>query len=258
MVKTHCTSGAWKASVSDICGNFAPRARFYNFFRGSMSARTAATLSIPAIILAVCCFLGAAAKETVATARGENDDLIVTMTLHIDPAEFKDLVDSDLGGHFVVAQVKVEPKYGKTVTVTRDDFLLADTDHNDKSRPFAANQVVGPSLIIQRGPSDNNDDKKKDTAKGKNRPKPTITGPIMTSPGVTINPPLDPAKARSHEDGAAKDTPLEKALDEKMLPEGATDKPVEGLLIFALEKVKMKDMQLTYGGRDNRIVLKFK
>ena len=45
---------------------------------------------------------------------------------------------------------------------------------------------------------------------------------------------------------------------DKVLPEGATDKPAEGLLFFALEKVKMKDMQLTYGGRDNRIVLKFK
>jgi hypothetical protein len=222
-----------------------------------MSPRATAILSIPAVVLAVC-FLSAATKDkSVATATGENDDMIITMTLHIDPAEFKDMVDSDLGGHFVVAQVKVEPKYGKTVTVTRDDFLLIDTDHNDKSRPFAANQVVGPSLIIQRSPDDG-DDKKKDTTKGKNRPKPTITGPIMTSPGVKINPPLDPAKAKSHDDGAAKDSPLEKSLDAKMLPEGQTDKPSEGLLVFALEKVKMKDMQLTYGGRDNRIVLKFK
>ncbi|HUA57206.1 MAG TPA: hypothetical protein VML19_00525 [Verrucomicrobiae bacterium] len=222
-----------------------------------MSPRAAAFLSTPLFLLVIL-LTAASNPKTIATATGENDDLIITMTLHIDPAEFKDAVGSDLGGHFVMAEVKVAPKYGKTITVTRDDFQLLDTDHNDKSRPFAANQIVGPALVIQRGPDDTADDKKKDTAKGKNRPKPTITGPIMTSPGVKINPPLDPAKAKSHEDGAAKDTPLEKSLDEKMLPEGATDKPAEGLLFFALEKVKMKDMQLTYGGRDNRIVLKFK
>jgi len=220
-------------------------------------SRLAAVLSAAGFMPAACCFLLAAASnpKTTSTAAGENDDLMVTMTLHIDPAEFKDMVGSDLGGHFVMGEVKVTPKYGKTVTVTRDDFVLADTDHNDKSRPFAANQIVGPALVVQRSASDGDD--KKDSTK-KNRPKPTITGPIMTSPGVKINPPLDPAQAKSHEDGAAKDTPLEKSLDAKMLPEGPTDKPVEGWLFFALEKVKMKDMQLTYGGRDNRITLKFK
>ena len=68
----------------------------------------------------------------------------LTVTLHLDPAAIKQMVGSGLGGHFVLAEVKVAPKYGKEVAVSRDDFLLLDTDHNDRSKPFAANQIVGP------------------------------------------------------------------------------------------------------------------
>jgi hypothetical protein len=172
------------------------------------------------------------------------------MTLHLDPADTKERVDSDLGGHFVLAEVKVAPKYGKTVTVSWDDFVLMDTDHNDRSRPFAANQIAGPALVIQRGPDD-------DTQKKRSGPR--ITGPIMTSPGVQIKPDLgDPSKVKVHEDEAPKDTPLEKSLAAKMLPEGKTDKPVEGLLFFALEKPKMKDLQLTWGVKESRIILRFR
>ncbi len=51
---------------------------------------------------------------------------------------------------------------------------------------------------------------------------------------------------------------LEKALDAKMLPEKKTDQPVSGLLYFAIEKRKLKDMQLEYGPKESRIELHFK
>jgi hypothetical protein len=195
--------------------------------------------------------LAAPADKTVASATGENDDLVVTVTLHLDPADIQQMVGSDLGGHFVVAEVKVAPKYGKDITVSRDDFVLMDTDHNDRSKPFAANQVAGPSLVIQRGPDD-------DTQK-KSKSKPRISGPVFTSPGVEIKPDLgDPSKVKVHEDAAPKDTPLEKSLAARMLPEGKTGQPAEGLLFFALEKPRMKNLQLTYGGKDNRITLRFR
>lgn len=54
------------------------------------------------------------------------------------------------------------------------------------------------------------------------------------------------------------DNPLEKALDQKMLPRKKTLQPVSGLLYFPMEKQKMKDLQLLYGGKENRITLQFK
>jgi len=43
-----------------------------------------------------------------------------------------------------------------------------------------------------------------------------------------------------------------------VLPEKKTEQPISGLLYFAMEKQKMKDLELTYGGRENRIALRFK
>jgi hypothetical protein len=202
----------------------------------------------------VCCVVALLAKtadKSVASATGENDDLILTVTVHLDPADIKQMVNSDLGGHFVLAEVKVAPKYGKEVAVSWDDFVLMDTDHNDRSKPFAANQIVGPALVVQRGPDD-------DTQK-KGKSKPTFSGPIRTSPGVQLSPDLgDPAKVKVHEDEAPKDSPLEKSLAARMVPEGKTTKPAEGLLFFALEKPRMKDLQLTYGAKEYRITLRFR
>ena len=55
-----------------------------------------------------------------------------------------------------------------------------------------------------------------------------------------------------------KDNPLEKSLDQKMLPRKKTEQPVSGLLYFPMEKQKMKDLELRYGGTENRITLRFK
>ena len=160
-----------------------------------------------------------AARLTRGSASRFNRDLAVSITLHLDPADIKQMVDSDLGGHFVLAEVKVAPKYGKEIAVSRDDFVLMDTDHNARSKPFAANQIAGPSLVVQRGPDD-------DTQK-KTKSKPRFTGPIMTSPGVQLQPDLgDPAKVKVHEDDAAKDTPLENSLAARMITEGKTSRCV--------------------------------
>ena len=55
-----------------------------------------------------------------------------------------------------------------------------------------------------------------------------------------------------------KDNPLKKVLDAKVLPENKTDQPASGLLYFPMEQQKLKDLELTYGGRENRISLRFK
>jgi hypothetical protein len=54
------------------------------------------------------------------------------------------------------------------------------------------------------------------------------------------------------------DNPLEKSLDAKMLPRKKTEQPLSGLLYFPMEKQKMKDLEILYGGKENRITLRFK
>jgi hypothetical protein len=68
----------------------------------------------------------------------------------------------------------------------------------------------------------------------------------------------DNAPAKVKENGDKDVTELEKTLDAKILPEKKTDQPVSGLLYFAMEKHKLKDMELTYGTKDTRIALRFK
>jgi hypothetical protein len=43
-----------------------------------------------------------------------------------------------------------------------------------------------------------------------------------------------------------------------VLPEKKTDQPTSGLLYFPMEQQKLKDLELTYGGRENRISMRFK
>ena len=68
------------------------------------AARYFTLLLLPAFLLP------AAPKKSVATARGENEDLVLTVTLYIDPAGVKEIIGSDLDGHYIVADVKVQPK----------------------------------------------------------------------------------------------------------------------------------------------------
>ena len=59
-------------------------------------------------------------------------------------------------------------------------------------------------------------------------------------------------------DAARDKDPLEQALKTRELPQVKTGQPASGLLYFAMEKQKMKDLELVYGGRENRIALRFK
>ena len=99
-----------------------------------------------------------AAKKITGSGRGENQDLILNITLYADPESVKEVVGDDMGGHYVVAQVNVQPKYGKEIVIDRDDFVAAHRqkrradpshgaqpdrrtqragDHRDEGRPWA-------------------------------------------------------------------------------------------------------------------------
>jgi len=198
----------------------------------------------------------AAKKNSVASAKAENEDLVLTVKLHIDPADIKDIIGSDLGGHYIVAEVNVEPKFGKDIVVDRDDFQLRTDKDGEKAQPYAGSQIAGSGALII-GQVENNE--------GVASPGWTGTRvPVVRGGGASKkkddNPSADKSAAATEEQEKEKEkeNPLKKTLDAKILPEGKTDQPVHGLLYFPLEKQKMKDLELTYGGKENRIRLRFK
>jgi len=193
-------------------------------------------------------------KKAPAAARGENLDLILNVTLYDDPSLVKGLLGTDLEGHYIVAQVKVEPKYGKEVLIDWNDFVLWTERDGEKSTPFAPSQITGKDAVIlshAKGP-------------GAASPGMVLEGPPVLHGGALAGGP--PAKADGSEsqppskaEPPAKDEdPLKKLLSEKMLVEKKTGEPVSGLLYFPMEKQKRKELELDYGGRENRIALRFR
>ena len=187
--------------------------------------------------------LSAATKT--AAAKGENEDLGLTVTLYIDPPGIQELVGSDLGGHYIVADVKVTPKYGKEVRIERDDFVLRTDKDGEKSRPFVGNQIAGQASLIVSP----------DGAEVRKSRGWSIGGPIMTGGG---NSDADKAPSKAAMKTEDQENPLKKALDSKILPEKKTDQPVSGLLYFPMEKQKLKDLELIYTTAEGKISLRFK
>jgi hypothetical protein len=57
---------------------------------------------------------------------------------------------------------------------------------------------------------------------------------------------------------SGKENPLLETLKARELPQGKTVAPVSGLLYFGMEKQKMKNLEVVYGSRKDRISLRFK
>jgi hypothetical protein len=205
------------------------------------------------VLAAVTLLLTAADKKSPSSARGENQDLILTVTLYDDPAAVKQLLGTDLDGHYMVADVKVEPKYGNEVLIDRADFVLRTYKDGEKATPFAPSQIAGTDAVIlsqTKGP-------------GAASPGMVLGGPMVLrggalgagTPGESDGGQI---KATPQTGSQEKENPLKKLLADRILSEKKTDQPISGLLYFPLEKQKRKDLELTYGGRENRITLQFK
>src|SRR5436309_570595 len=107
-----------------------------------MKGRIFALLASTALLLA------GADKKIVGSSMGENQDLILHVTLYLDAASVNERVGTDLGGHFFVADVKVEPKYGKEITIDRDDFVLRTDKDGEKTTPFAPSEIAGRATLV--------------------------------------------------------------------------------------------------------------
>src|ERR1035437_8458563 len=214
------------------------------------------------LLFAVC--LLPAGQKTVTTAKGENQDLALTVPLYIDPADVKELIGNDLDGHYIVADVKVEPKYGKEVAIDRDDFQLRTDKDGEKAKPFEPSQIAGRGAMIvhqeQQGRTGGavgagSPSSYPGNYPGGGYPYPNGGGSMA---GVGSEGDAGTTAATVQNGAGDKENPLEQTLKDKVLPEKKTDQPVSGLLYFVMEKQKLKDLELTYGGKENRIILRFK
>jgi hypothetical protein len=204
-----------------------------------------------ALSLASALFVCGAAKKTTATGRGENEDLILNVTIYIDAAAVKEALGDDLAGHYIVAQVKVEPKYTKEITIDRDDFLLRTDKDGDRTKPMAPSQVAGTGgLVLTRtdGPG----------GEGAERSRGWSIGGMGMGGGARGSNGPENTGVKASTEKAAEESPLKKVLDARVLPEKKLEEPVTGFLYFPMENQKMKDLELVYGGKENRIRIRFK
>ena len=209
-----------------------------------MTARLAIAFFLPLLALAP------AAKVTTATSKAENEDLQLTVTMYIEPADIKALLGDDLGAHYIVAEVKAQPKYGKEVTVDRDDFVLRTDKDGEKSTPFTGSQIAGKEALIISQTTN---------MQGIATPGWSVGGAVVVGGnGKAKDKDKDEKDAPPVMKTDETASPLKKLLDSRILQNGKTEKPVSGLLYFPMEKQKMKNLELQYGGKENRIVLRFK
>jgi hypothetical protein len=204
-----------------------------------MLFRLFACALVPALLLGA-----PAKKQTVGSGRGENEDMILSVTLYTTAPDVKELIGDDLGGHYIVAEVKVEPKYGKTINIDRDDFVLHTDDNGEKVKPFAASQIAGREAIIV-------------TQNGKQSKGGVMIGGMGGGMGSGGAEPVN-NQVKVQNPATQKESPLEKTLRDKILVEQKIDKPVGGLLYFPMEKQKLKNLEIRYGPQESRITLRFK
>ena len=205
----------------------------------------------------VACFLATvicvsgAAKKVTATARGENNDVILNVTIYLDAEGVKEALGDDLGGHYVVAQVKVEPKYTKEITIDRDDFILRTDKDGDRTKPMAPSQVAGGGSLVLTGVQGPG-------GQGAERSRGWSIGGMGMGGG---------GGRRRHgsgecdgQDGRRREG---KSAEEDARGQGAAGEEGRrgrppGFLYFPLEKQKLKDLELIYGPRQNQIRMRFK
>jgi hypothetical protein len=190
------------------------------------------------ILCALSTMTGMAADKKAFPGQAGNDNIELTGTLLIDPAQIRDAVGSDLGPGIVVARVKASNKTGDPMRIGPDDFSLLSRKDGDRGDALAPAELAGGSALIL---------KRDKAARG--------WAQITNQPGFTG------VGGMTKSDKPVDETLLA-ALKSKEMPDQETKSngSVEGLLYFSMEsaKLKVKDLALTYKGPGGRLSMEFK
>jgi hypothetical protein len=101
---------------------------------------------VAGIALALVCAGAARNNESNAPPEtsGENESVVINAKLYAKPDAVKEILGSDLGGHYIVVAIEVTPRFGKEVAINRDDFVLK----TDKERRALAGDLVCQARFI--------------------------------------------------------------------------------------------------------------
>jgi hypothetical protein len=202
----------------------------------------------------MCGALLCGADKKVPLRSAENGSVEITATAFADRESVKQVLGSDLGGHYIVVEVRLTPKDAAKVAIHLDDFILKTDKDGERTTPFAPSQIAGKgALVVTTGAASR--------------------GTVMAgAPG----PPMGPygglggggamgsgsegateARATMRSGSKDKADPMLEVLKEKILAEKETDAPVSGLLYFPMEKQKLKDLELIYTTPEGKLFLRF-
>jgi hypothetical protein len=204
----------------------------------------------------MCVALLCGADKKVPLKSAENGSVEITATAFADRESVKQVLGSELGGHYIVVEVRLTPKDAAKVAVHLDDFTLRTDKDGERTTPFAPSQIAGKgALVVSTG----------STSGG---------GTVMSGGGGP--PGMDPygglgggmiggggsagateARATMRSGSKDKTDPMLEVLKEKVLPEKETEAPVSGLLYFPMEKQKLKDLELIYTTPEGKLHLRF-
>jgi len=170
---------------------------------------------------------------------GENDVLELTATAIADPESVREVLGSDLDGHYILMDVQIVPKEGRKVAVRLDDFVLKTDKDGERTGPFAPTQIAGRGAIVV-------------TQEGGRK------GGFGLGPMSIGTADISEAHAAVRSGATEKPNPILDVLKQKILPEKETEAPVSGLLYFPMEKQKLKDLELIYTTTEGKLRLRFK
>jgi hypothetical protein len=204
----------------------------------------------------MCGALLCGADKKVPLRSAENGSVEITATAFADRESVKQVLGSELGGHYIVVEVRLTPKDAAKVSIHLDYFTLRTDKDGERTTPFAPSQIAGRgALVVSTG-----------SASG--------GGTVMAGAGGP--PGMDPygglgggmiggggsagateARATMRSGSKDKADPMLEVLKEKILPEKETEAPVSGLLYFPMEKQKLKDLELIYTTPEGKLHLRF-
>lgn len=202
------------------------------------------------IALLLSATIWAGKPKTTGPFKNENQSVEISATIILDKDEIKELVGSDLDGHYILVNVTVTPKFGKDLNLRRDDFVLRTDKDGERAVPYVGGQIAGKGALVVT----------QKIGQG------TSGGPQFGSPydypaysgGVGGGPSQITEAEGKVNSGAKGDVGLVKTLNDKMLPDKKTDVPVSGLLYFPMEKQKQKDLELYYTTPEGRLSVRFR
>ncbi|HTT64328.1 MAG TPA: hypothetical protein VMG35_20895 [Bryobacteraceae bacterium] len=193
--------------------------------------------------------------------RGENESVVIHATVYARPEAVKEVLGSDLGGHYIVVAVEVTPRFGKQVVIDRDDFVLKTDKDGERTGPFAPSQIAGRGAMVIHATGGagatgmhDNDGPIWGGYPGSTGPPRRLGGDGVGNAGAAAG-----VEAKTRTGSHEKEDPMLAVLTQKELPEIKTDKPVSGLLYFPMEKQKVKNLELRfrYNVPDDKITMRF-